>query len=104
MAARKDIREKHKDVKPEDMKPEEQHELRKLASRARLTPAPMMQMEAMLLLPDKQAAAITLVGIYGYSYREAASKMEMHFATLQYHLNTGREALKTILARPNVTS
>lgn len=58
----KAFREKHKDVKPEDLKPEEQHELRRLASRARLTPAPMMQMEAMLLLAEnKHAEALEIL-------------------------------------------
>ncbi len=52
----KAFREKHQDVKPADLKPPEQQELRRLSSRARLTAAPMLQMEAMLLLAENKPA------------------------------------------------
>jgi predicted AlkP superfamily phosphohydrolase/phosphomutase/tetratricopeptide (TPR) repeat protein len=52
----KRFRARHEGVKPEDLKPEQHHELQRLASRARLSPAPMMQMEIMLLLAENKYA------------------------------------------------
>ncbi|HWA85910.1 MAG TPA: alkaline phosphatase family protein [Opitutus sp.] len=49
-------KEELKDRKPDDLKPDEQMELRRLASKARLAPAPMRQMEATLLLAEGRHA------------------------------------------------
>ncbi len=50
-------KEELKDKKFEDLKPEEQMEFRRLASKARISPAPMRQMEATLLMAEGQPAA-----------------------------------------------
>src|SRR5579859_362168 len=58
----KKLREKLKDKKPADLKPPQQMELRRLAARASLSAAPMLQLEAMLLLAeDKPVAALTIL-------------------------------------------
>ncbi len=55
-------KEELKDKKFEDLKPEEQMEFRRLASKARLSPAPMRQMEATLLMAEgKHAEAIAIL-------------------------------------------
>jgi len=55
-AGLKKLRQKTKDIKPEDMKPAEQMELRKLAARASMSPLPMLQLEARLLLAENKPA------------------------------------------------
>ena len=58
----KKLNEKHKDTKPEDLKPNEQHEFRRAAARSSMSPAPMMQMEAMLLQSEgKPAEALEIL-------------------------------------------
>jgi predicted AlkP superfamily phosphohydrolase/phosphomutase/tetratricopeptide (TPR) repeat protein len=52
----KKLREKLKDKKPGDLKPPQQMELRRLVARASLSPAPMLQLEAMLLLAENKPA------------------------------------------------
>jgi len=52
----KKLREKMKDKTPADLKPQQQMELRRLAARASLSPAPMLQLEAMLLLAENKPA------------------------------------------------
>lgn len=56
------LREKLKDKKPADLKPPQQMELRRLGARASLSPAPMLQLEALLLLAeDKPVAALAIL-------------------------------------------
>lgn len=52
----KKLKEKFKDKKPEDLKPPEEMEFRRHAARASLSPAPMLQLEAMLLLAENKPA------------------------------------------------
>ncbi|HVU24522.1 MAG TPA: alkaline phosphatase family protein [Opitutus sp.] len=55
-------RDEWKDRKPEDLKPPEQTLLRRLASKARVSPAPLRQMEATLLQAEgKHAEAIEVL-------------------------------------------
>lgn len=61
-AALKQKREQLKDRKPEDLKPDEQQELRRLTAKSRLSPAPMRQMEATLLASEgRHAEAIAVL-------------------------------------------
>lgn len=52
----KQMKEKFKDRKFEDLKPDEQQAIHRLTVRARLSPAPMRQMEATLLLAEGRPA------------------------------------------------
>ena len=53
--------------------------------------------EALARLPEEQRAAVALVLIEGFSYKEAAHIMEVPIGTLTSRLARGREALQEML-------
>ena len=55
-------------------------------------------LSALARLPDPQRAAISLIALEDFSYREAARILDVPMGTLTSRLARGREALRQIMA------